>query len=121
MRRDMELIRKMVLLVEDHLDGNAPDIKIDGYTASQIGYHSYLLVSGGLAVGDCMTDSGDTGPNYSIRYLTPAGHDFAESVRNQYIWDEVWNEIQDKGLGSATIDVVNKMADKYLRKRLDLV
>ena len=37
MKRDMELIRKMILLIEDHPSGWAPDIEIVGYTAQQIG------------------------------------------------------------------------------------
>lgn len=120
MKRDMELIRKMILRIEDHLTGWAPDINIEGYTAAQIGYHAYLLVDSGLAVGDDLTDSGDSGPCYSIKHLTPAGHDFADSVRSQYVWDEVMGDIQEKGLPSVTLDIAKKLLDKAIRKRLDV-
>lgn len=120
MKRDMDLIRKMVLLIEEHPDGWAPDIKIDGYTTDQIGYHSYLLVESGLAAGIDLTDTGSTGPIYSVSHLTPAGHDFADSVRSQYVWDEVMGQVKEKGLASVTLDIARKMLDKALRKRLDI-
>jgi hypothetical protein len=100
LRRDMELIRKMVLLIEDHPHGEAPPINIDGYTRGQLGYHAHRLIEQGLAVGRSIRDGGDTGPNSIIYNLTPAGHDFAESIRNEYIWDQIANELEDKGLVS---------------------
>ncbi|MGO8899723.1 MAG: DUF2513 domain-containing protein [Isosphaeraceae bacterium] len=119
MKRNMDLIRKMVLLIEDHPTGWAPEVKMEGYTADQIGYHSYLLVDSGLAVGANLTDSGDSGPCYSIMHLTSAGHDFADSARNQYVWNEVTEDIKEKGLPSVTLDILKKMLDKAIRKRLD--
>ena len=50
MKRDPDLIRKIILAVEDLPTGLVLDkIKIDGYTREQIGYHSYLIVDSGLA------------------------------------------------------------------------
>jgi len=120
MKRDMDLIRKMVLFIEDQPSGYAPDdLRLEGYTENQIGYHAYLLVDSGLAVGCDKTDSGDDGPNYSLSHLTSAGHDFAENARNQYVWDEVKQDMKDKGVISASLDIIKRLLDKALRKRLD--
>lgn len=120
MKRDMELIRKMVLLMEDHPDGYAPAMKIDGYSAGQIGYHGYLLVDSGLATGVNKTGSMSSGPEYVLRHLTATGHDFAENARNPHIWDEAMNHMREKGLRSAALEVVNKLLVKQLNKLLDL-
>lgn len=120
MRRDMELIRMMVLAIEDHTSGWAPDLNFEGYTPAQIGYHAYLLVNAGLADGVDGTCSDSSGPEWEIQHLTSAGHDFADSIRNEYIWDEVKNAMKEKGLVSATIEVVKKLLDKQIRKRLEL-
>jgi hypothetical protein len=121
MKRDMDLIRKMILLIEDHPSGWAPPkIEIEGYSPEQIGYHSYLLVDSGLADGIDASDTESTGPEYMIRHLTSAGHDFADSARTQYIWDEVMADMRQKGILSASVDVVKKLLDKTIRKHVGL-
>ena len=43
MRRDWDLIRTMMLTIEDSASGWAPsELKVDGYTDAQVGYHAYL-------------------------------------------------------------------------------
>lgn len=120
MRRDMDIIRKMVLTIEEHPGGWAPRLHIDGYSSGQIGYQAYLLVDSGLAVGSDITTFGSAGPEHIINHLTSTGHDFAESARNEFIWNEVHEEMKRKGVVSATVDVVKRLLDKHLRKRLDL-
>ena len=120
MRRDMELIRKIVLAIEDHPNGTAPELQFDGYDSSQIGYHSYLMVESGLAIGCDVTILDSLGPEWIINHLTTAGHEFAESARNEYVWDEVREEMKRKGFVSASIDIVKRMLDKQIRKRLDV-
>ena len=65
MKRDMELIRKMVLAVEDAPSGYAPrDLAIGSdYTSEQVGYHAYQLLDGGYAEGVKVTplDAGSPG------------------------------------------------------------
>lgn len=120
MKRDMELIRKLILKIEDDPSGWAPpDLSIEGYTSEQIGYHSYLIAESGLAVGNDITCSGASGPVYMLSHLTPAGHDFAESSRNQFVWDEVMRDIREKGFTSVAIDLVKKLLDKAVRKKLE--
>lgn len=119
MKRDLELIRKMVLFIEGDPSGWAPSrIEIDGYTAHQIGYHSYLLVDSGLAVGSDVSTTGSSGPYYLISHLTSAGHDFADNARNQYVWDEVMDDIHKRGLKSAALEIVKKLLNRAIKKRL---
>ena len=121
MKRDMDLIRKMVLYLEDQPTGFAPDdLSFEGYTESQIGYHAYLLVDAGLAVGFDVTYTGADGPRYRLSHLSAAGHDFAENARNQYVWDEVIRDMKDKGVISTSLDIMKRLLDKAVRKRLDV-
>jgi hypothetical protein len=47
----MELIRKMVLAIEDAPTGFAPrNLAVDGYTPDQIGYHGCLMPGHALVV-----------------------------------------------------------------------
>jgi hypothetical protein len=120
MKRDMELIRKMVLVIEDSPGGYAPHpLPIEGYTDQQTGYHAYLMVDAGLAVGSDITSLGDSAPTYMLSHLTAAGHDFADSARPQFIWDEVISEMKAKGIVSASIDILKQRLDKTVRKLLE--
>jgi hypothetical protein len=116
----MELIRKMILLVEDSPDGDAPwPMKIDGYTDQQVGYHAYLIGDAGLAETCDITSSGDKCTMHRITGLNSAGHDFAESARMPFVWNEVMADLRAKGMVSASADVLKRLLDKYLRKHLD--
>jgi hypothetical protein len=119
MKRDMELIRKMVLKMVDDPRGYAPNFEIEGYSDDQIGYHAYLLHDSGLAVGLDATSTSNSGPYYMLQHLTSAGHDFAENARNQFVWDEVMAGINERGIRTTSLDILKKLLDKALRKRLD--
>lgn len=70
----MDLIREILLTVESHSHGFAPqEIKIAGYSEDQIAYHSYLIGDAGLAVTADTTDLESTGPEALIKHLTSAG------------------------------------------------
>lgn len=88
MRRNSELIRKLVLLLEDYpsnlgdvfiLDGAQPELAIDGYSSDEITYHLEQLKEMGLI------DSPGSQPMTGVTFagLSPQGHDMAEQVRNQ--------------------------------------
>lgn len=55
MRRDMNLIRKLILELEDALPEREPNLNIEGYTEEQVRYHLYLLHDAGLVYGHDFT------------------------------------------------------------------
>jgi len=120
MKRDMDLIRKMVLLIEERPHGRATsDIEVDGYTDEQIGYHAYLLVDSGLAVGCDVTTRGSFGPEYIISYLTSAGHDFADASRNETAWKKAKGIVREKA-GSVTLEVMKQLLVSLLKQAIGL-
>jgi hypothetical protein len=120
MKRDMELIRKMILYIEDSPNGWAPsEIKIDGYSAEEIGYHAYLLVDAGLATGADITNTQSSGPEYLITHLTSAGHDFADASRDEGIWKKARGIVKEKA-GSVTIDIMKQILTWVVKKAVGL-
>jgi len=118
MRRDWELIRKIVLAVEDHPGGFAPDdLQFDGVTEEQIGYHCYLIVDAGYAVGEDVFTSPGTSPRWSILHLTSAGHDFAEACRNDTIWANTMKLVREKA-GTVTAEVLKSLLAAGLKSVL---
>ncbi|MEA2599183.1 MAG: hypothetical protein QOF89_175 [Acidobacteriota bacterium] len=120
MKRDLDLIRKIILTVEDLPTGNVPEeIEIDGYTEEQIGYHSYLIVDSGFAEGVDMGAFGDTSPNWQLIHLTSAGHDFAEASRNETSWNKAKSIVKEKA-GGATLDILKEVLIGVIRGTLGL-
>jgi uncharacterized protein DUF2513 len=99
MKRDLELIRKMLLTIEEADSGWAPsDLKLDGYTDAQIGYHAHLLIDAGLAHGDDVTTMGSEAPEGKITSLTWAGHEFVEAARDEGRWKRAMGTVADSPL-----------------------
>lgn len=105
MKRDMDLVRKIMLAVEASerpLDSTL--IRIAGYTPDTITEHMRLLNEAGLVEGISA---------YSVEHrlkwielrLTWNGHDFLDAARNESIWTETVAEVRKK-TGSAPFEVL---------------
>jgi hypothetical protein len=120
MKRDMELIRKMVLAMEDHPEGHAPDaMDIEGFTGEQIAYHAYLIVDGGLATGTRIDGFGSSGPEVFLDHLTWAGHEFADLSRDESRWASAMGTVKEKG-GTVSVGVITQVLSAIARGALGL-
>lgn len=120
MKRDLELIRKMVLAIEDNESGWAPDnLTFDGYSEAQVGYHAFLLIDAGLAKGDEITSHGSHSPEAMLSHLTWAGHEFADAARDETRWKRAMGMVQEKG-GTVTIGVLTQLLVSIMRSALGL-
>lgn len=84
MKRNMELIRKILLWLEQHNDLD----KFEGCSTQEVTYHVSLLEEAGLItqglynnmlLNDCILDG--------IR-ISWAGHEFLDAARNASIWEK---------------------------------
>ncbi len=91
MKRDMDLIRELLLKLEAlpmRMGGivvippDTDEIQIDSYTVEQIDYHLSLIREAGLV------EAGGARPAVGIgfRRLSWAGHDFLDSIRSPEVW-----------------------------------
>jgi hypothetical protein len=119
MKRDMDLVRAILLAVESHQDGYAPsDLKVDGYTEDQVAYHCYLLGQSGLVEAIDTAHMGSTSPTASIRTLTWAGYDFLEASREPSIWQQA-KEVVDR-VGGASLTIWTAVLTDLVRRNLGL-
>jgi hypothetical protein len=114
MKRDFDLIRKMVLAIEDAPSGRAPNLSFEGHTLAQVRYHAYLLVDAGLARGSEVTSMGGEGPEALIANLTWAGHEFAEAARDDTRWMKAMGVVREKG-GAITIDLLKQLLGSLMK------
>ena len=115
MKRDMDLIRAMLMSIETDEHGFASKIEIPNYTQEEIGYHAVLLGEAGLAIVSDITTFGVKSPQAIVIRLTWSGHEFLDAARDKTIW----NQAKDK-IGSATIQVWMTVLSALALKKLGL-
>jgi len=105
MKRDMDLIRLILLELEKVANGlGSTKIKLDGFSAEEIGYHSQLLVEAGFVIGINLTHNRSEHPEYMLNKLTWEGHDFLDACRDNTRWGKA-KEIASKA-GGVTLNMM---------------
>ena len=117
MRRNPELVRKLMLAIEETSQPLTDQAQIDGYPRDEVAYHMRLIIEAGLAQGSVMEDHSGrntTVPrNVVIVRMTNAGHDFIDSVRGDTVWNAVTEKVKTLG-GSFTLNVLQQLALRVL-------
>lgn len=122
MRRDMDLIRELLLKLEAismtpgsvvHMMPDDEEIRVDGVAPGAIEYHAKLLLEAGLI------DSGTSRAMRGItfRSLTWAGHDFLDAIRDPEIWAKT-----KKGAAAAggfTMDLLRDLAKGFIKRQVE--
>jgi hypothetical protein len=123
MQRDMELIRKIMLTVEQHDHGFAPrEIEIEGYSDEQVGYHCYLLGDAGLAEAIDVTTRGSESPCAVVRHLTWAGHEFLDAAKDDSTWERAKQRLASAGksLHTVTLGVLQGVLVDVAKQQLGI-
>lgn len=121
MRRDMDLVRKILKLVEAHETAlNVGwDLAVDGYTDEQIGYHIHLMGQAGLVIAIDSTTMSDTSPSAMVSSLTWQGHDFLESIKDDDLWAKAKKHVLIPA-GGAAFSVLKEWIKAEAKQRLGL-
>jgi len=121
MKRDMDLVRKLLLYLEDTVDYKplrSSDIAIGGYSDAQIGYHLRILADGGLIDVIDTNSMGSKTFGCFVKDITWKGHEFLDAVRDDGVWSHTMEKL--KPLGSASLEVVKSVAIAYIGSKLGL-
>lgn len=124
MQRDPELIRLLMLKLEALpvramaivMINCREHLAVDGYTSDQIIYHvDQILMNGWIdsAGGRGMNPSAQ----FSFRALTPEGHDFIDSVRDEAIWKLTKDGVS--AAGGFTLNTLSALGKAFLNKQLE--
>jgi hypothetical protein len=112
MQRNMDLVRTILMRIEDSLSGwAAPPFGIAGFTPEQVSYHAHIMMEDGLIGIAGMDKSGSLG-----RSLTWKGHEFLDLARDQKRWNQAKAAIGK--VGSAPISVWMKILQDLMFKEL---
>ena len=118
MKRDMELIRMVMLEAEKSQDPyELIDPKIEGHNELEISYHLALLDDAGLLHGKDRSAIGVF--RWSAGPLTWAGHEFVDAVRDESVWKEAL-AITAKSSDGTVFELLKKALMTVLEKRTGL-
>lgn len=107
MKRDMELIRKILLAVQDR----QPNKPIEGFTNDELNYHRALVIDSGLIEGAVLKDNTEIPVSVNLNKLTWAGHDFIDAIASESNWQQVKDFLKDAGK-QITIETVKVAVSK---------
>lgn len=121
MKRDMNLIREMLIDIETKATREEPLFASDfceantrrkeTWTIPQCAEHMRLLSEAGfIEFDDCRTIDGQVDDAYAIR-ITWVGHEFIANIHNDKVWAKVKKSLLKLGAG-ASADLVKALAAK---------
>lgn len=117
MKRDMDVIRAIVLAVrDDHRDRL---VKIEGVEPNVFKFHAHLLVEAGLAEGKVHKMNSGAVKFVELHRLTWVGHDFADSITDETLWKKAKNRLMAPSL-VWTFDILKEVLAGLIKERLDL-
>jgi hypothetical protein len=98
MKRDLDLIRKILLAIEQKDSLQPQEITIDDYDPDNVAYHILLLDEAGF-VKSYITEGAAGGIEAAlVGRLTWAGHEFLEMARNDTIWEKAKKFLKEKSV-----------------------
>ncbi|MBM4881143.1 DUF2513 domain-containing protein [Vibrio parahaemolyticus] len=116
MKRDMELIRKLLLTIEK----NPRQLEVEGYDKNQVKYHALLLIEAGFLDGNVSDTLANTSvvPSFvSVNRLTWDGHEFLDNIRKEEVWNTIKTEFKDASI-STMFSIGKQLTENYAKKKL---
>lgn len=99
MKRDWDLIRKILLLLEElpdtasYLDSN----EVEGFHKDDVAYHIFIMKQAGL-IEAITSETMSDGMICYAKMMTWEGQEFLSKIRQQSAWNKVKGLIKNKGL-----------------------
>lgn len=116
MKRDPDLIRKILFAIEQDPGDGYIVVKVDGYTDKEINYHLSLLHDANFFVG--FDERYDDESHWLVSRLTWDGHEFIEAARDDTRWKAVKNKMSQ--LGGFVIEVAKPLLIEMLKQQAGL-
>ncbi len=117
MKRDMDLIRSILLKVE----ADCKPMSVTSFMSDDFKEHDWKTVRGHMQLledaryfYEC--EQALSGDKHSVWGITWAGHDFLDTVRN----DEIWEMTKDraKAAGGFTVELLGDLAKGFIKTQI---
>lgn len=122
MRRDMDLIRNLMIALEalpespggvHQLTPGEGVLAINPYAEDDVAYHLKLIVEANLI----RTFEAGYGGDVLFDRLSWAGHDFVDSIRSPEVWAKT--KTGAEAAGGFTVDLLKDLAKGLIKKQIE--
>ena len=122
MKRDIDLIRKLLIHLEEKPnDKIIMELELDGHDKNDVMYHFVLMDQAGLI--RCEREVSSTTSDRVIKVypfsLTWQGHEFIEASRNDKMWSKAKTLIKSKS-GAISFDVLKALLISMAKETVGL-
>ncbi len=118
MKRDMDLIRKILLVMEK--DNETPhDFESDGFSDGQVGFHVYLMADAGLIDAVDASSRANRLPYWNALNIRWAGYEFLDAAKNETLWTKAKSVLVEKGI-PATIGILTTLLTGFAKEKLGI-
>jgi hypothetical protein len=124
MKRDLDLIREIMIVLEDKMEygKNFKSTQLievmqdKTLSAEKLAYHIGLLVESDFIRAKEHKYYGDEPTDYLINTITSQGQDFIDTIRQ----DTTWNKIKEKAskIRDFTLSLLIDIGKEYLKKQI---
>jgi len=116
MKRDMDLMREILLVVEKWpFTGGFDTVVIPNRNKEEVAYHIYLLDDAGLIEAVTVSDGDNT--QWYAKHLTYEGHEFLDAARDQTRWAKAKDKVEST-TGTLTLEALKIMLGMLIRQAL---
>ncbi len=119
MKREMDLVRDLLLQIEQFDQGYGGDVEIEAgdYEPQVVAEHLRLLLEARLIEGDAVPDDEYAFDHVLPTRLTWLGHDFLDAVRDP----EIWKKTKEGALSAKgfTLDLLQDLAKGFIKKQIE--
>lgn len=118
MKRDMDLIRQILLYIDGEENCNGTnsvrltDSPIDGRDWNEVSYHFILLHEAGLIRGQNRDNR-----VIDISGLSWEGHEFLDAIRDENVWEKTKSTATQ--IGSFSFETVKDVVKAALKKKIE--
>jgi hypothetical protein len=119
MKRDMDLVREIMLKIEALPTGPPVLYRVSEVEDLVLLNHLEMLIDAGLVRGKISRSQGARGDVIGISTLTWEGHEWIDLVRDPRVWDEAKTELQENG-GALSFELTKAVAMRIHRVRMGL-
>jgi hypothetical protein len=112
MHRDMDLLRKALLAIEDLPSTANQPLNLEGHEFQMVQYHVDLLHQ--HAFIEALKINSMAGTAFIPSGLTAEGHELADSIRDDDVWERI-KELSLKQTGSLTLEGLRRATTVFIR------
>jgi hypothetical protein len=113
MKRDMDLVRAILLEVEKSPSLDGVRIEMPGPSREEVYYNAHLAQEAGLIDAKFLPNSTE----FHVLRLTYAGHEFLDAARSDSVWSEA-KRLLLKVTGTVTLEGLKAVMPEVIKKLL---